>query len=198
MERQYDNQSFRKKFEAHLDSPTSLLAKLKNWIFGSTNPDMYTQVSFFIGLAIVITFLIWSILGFVVIDGRGWIQAEKGLNVENLIQIRGIELGFQSDEFLGKLTHFYTFSIVIWLAILCGLILQWRKKIVFIYVIGISAALYLIVMWFMLGFEYWVNDTTLFDKITFFILIGHSTLYAYFLKQELSGEHTNFFGLDED
>lgn len=198
MEQQYDNQSFRKKFEAHLDSPTSLLAKLKAWIFGEENPDMYTQVSFFIGLGIVITFLIWSILGYVVIDGRIWIQEEKGLNVENLIQQRGIQLGFQSDEFLGKLEFFYSFSILVWLSILIGLVLQWRKKIVFIYVVGLSSGLYLIVMWFMLGFEYWLNDTTLFDKIIFFLLIGHSLLYAYFLKQELSGENTNFFGLDED
>ena len=190
-------QSIRKNLEQHLDNPVSLLTQLKNRIFGKENPDTYTQVSFFIGLAIVITFLIWSILGYVVIDGREWIQAEKGLNVQNLIEKRGVELGFEANQFLHKLEMFYAFSIFIWLVILIGLILQWRKIFAFIYVITIAASLYLLYMWFGLGFEYWLDDTTLFDKISFFLLIGHSFLYAFFLKKELSGEEINFFGLDE-
>lgn len=198
MKQHYDNQSFREKFEAHLDSPSSLLSKLKSWIFGDENPDMYTQVSFFIGLIIAVTFLIWSILGYVAISGRDWIEAEKGLNVENLIQQRGIQLGFEPDDFLNKLEIFYSFSSVVWSATMIGLILQWRKRPVFIYVIGIASSLYLVVMWFMLGFSYWFYDTTTYDKITFFLLIGHSLLYTYFLKQELNGEKTNFFGIDED
>lgn len=198
MERNTGNESFRKKFEAHLDSPTSILSKLKSLLFGDHNPDMYTQVSFFIGLFIASIFLIWSILGYVVIDGREWIQAEKGLNVQNLIAVRGVELGFQSDQFLGKLETFYFFSILVWISICVGLIMQWRKKIIFIYVIGVAAALYLLDMLFILGFEYWLEDTTLFDKILFFLLVGHSFLYAYFLKKELTGEKVDFFGLNND
>ena len=49
-----------------------------------------------------------------------------------------------------------------------------------------------------MGFSYWYHDTTTFDKIAFFLLIGHSSLYYYFLNRELSGDKTNFFGIDEE
>lgn len=191
-------QSLRENLEAHLNSPATLLTKAKNAIFGELNPDMYTQISFFIGLLITLIFLLWSILGYVVIDGRAWIEAEKGLNVEQLITQRGVELGFESGAFLQKLETFYFFSMLVWLTVAVGLVLQWRKQLLFIYIIGIAAGLYLLGMWFYLGFEYWLKDTTLFDKALFFLLIGHSLLYAYFLNKEIRGEKINFFGIDED
>lgn len=198
MGNQENKQSLRKSLEDHLNSPATLLTKLKQLIFGTVNPDMYTQISFFIGLVITLIFLVWNFLGYLVIDGRNWIEAEKGLDIEVLIAQRGGELGFEPGQFIQKLETFYFFAVVLWCFIFVGLIFQWRKQTIFIYIIGISAILYLIGMWAYLGFDYWLEDTTLFDKVLFILLIGHSLLYAYFLNKEVRGEKINFFGLDDE
>lgn len=190
-------QSFREGFEAHLESPIPILTRLGTFIFGKKLPDAYTKISFYFGIAIWTIFLVWIILGYMVLTNTSWIEAEKGLDVHQLISDRGTALGFTGDTFQNKLITFYNLAIVAWAGMFIGLALQWRKHLYFIYFIWISGAVYLFGMWILLGFSYWYNDTTLFDKIAFFFLIGHSSLHYYFLRKELLGEKVNFFGIDD-
>lgn len=191
-------QSFREEFEAHLESPMPILSRLRNLIFGKDTPDTYTQISFYLGLIIWIIFLIWIILGYVVLTSTEWIEQEKGLDVHTLIEQRGEALGFTGPDFQNNLITFYNVAIVSWVGLFIGLVLQWRKNTWFIYFIWGSGAVYLLAMWFLLGFSYWYYDTTTFDKIAFILFIGHSSLYYYFLNREMNGEKTNFFGIDEE
>lgn len=190
--------SFREEFEAHLESPIPLLSRLRNVIFGKESPDTYTQISFYLGLIIWIIFLVWIILGYVALTSTEWIEQEKGLDVHTLIEQRGQALGFTGTVFQENLITFYNIALVAWVGLFIGLVLQWRKHPWFIYFIWGGGALYLLSMWFLLGFSYWYHDTTTFDKITFFLFIGHSSLHYYFLNKELRGENSNFFGIDED
>lgn len=190
--------SFREEFEAHLESPIPILTRLRNLIFGKESPDTYTQIGFYLGIMIWTIFLVWIILGYMALTNTDWIEQEKGLDVHSLIRERGIALGFSGDEFQDKLILFYNVALVAWSGLFIGLVLQWRKQASFIYFIWGSGGLYLLAMWFLLGFTYWYQDTTTFDKIAFFLLIGHSSLYYYFLNRELRGEKTNFFGIEEE
>ncbi len=190
--------SFREEFEAHLESPIPILSRLRNVIFGKESPDTYTQIGFYLGLIIWIIFLVWIILGYMVLTSTEWIEQEKGLDVHSLIEQRGEALGFVGTDFQNSLITFYNLALIAWIGLFIGLVLQWRKNTWFIYFIWGSGAIYLLSMWFLLGFSYWYQDTTTFDKIAFFLLIGHSSLYYYFLNREVHGEKTNFFGIDEE
>ncbi|AEA45113.1 hypothetical protein [Fluviicola taffensis] len=190
--------SFRENFEAHLESPIPILSRLRNLIFGKETPDAYTQVSFYLGIVIWLIFLIWIILGYVVLTNTEWIEQEKGLDVHSLIESRGQALGFIGTDFQSSLITFYNIALITWTGIFIGLALQWRKRTYFIYFIWISGGVYLLSMWFLLGFSYWYNDTTTFDKIAFFLFIGHSSLHYYFLNREANGDSTNFFGIEEE
>lgn len=186
------------KLDVHLESPIPLLSRLKTLIFGKEIPDTYTQISFYIGISIWTIFLIWIILGHTVLANTTWIEEEKGIEVQKMIFQRGEVLGFQGDEFHFALVQFYSIALVCWIGIFIGLVLQWRKNILFVYFIVGSAAIYLLAMIFILTFSYWYHDTTTFDKIAFFLLVGHSILYYYFLIREKSGDKINFFGIDEE
>lgn len=191
-------QSFREEFEAHLESPIPILSRLRNLIFGKESPDTYTQISFYLGLMIWVIFLVWIILGYMVLTSTEWIEQEKGLDVHSLIEQRGEALGFKGTDFQNNLITFYNIALVAWAGMFIGLVLQWRKNTWFIYFIWASGGIYLLTMWFLMGFSYWYHDTTTFDKIAFFLLIGHSSLHYYFLNREIRGEKSNFFGIDEE
>lgn len=190
--------SIREEFEAHLNSPLPLLMRVRNFIFGKESPDNYTKFSFFLALIIWVIFMIWSVLGSIAIRMREIIVNEKEIDVTLMIERRGRELGFASNEFIGRLEAFHAISIGFWVVVFIGLVLMWRKNIRFMYVFFTGCLLYLIFMWVMLGFDYYIEDTTFFDKIAFAVLVLHTAVYAYYLKREKSGNRINLFGVDLD
>lgn len=188
----------RKELEAHLESPLPLLLRLKNVVFGKTIPDYYTQFSFFLSLIVWIIFTSWSILGSIAIRSRFWMETEKGIDVSALVSTRGEALGFTPESFIGRLETFYALAIVFWIIVFIGIVLLWRKMTWFPYFIFGGAALYLLAMWFILGFSYWYNDTTFFDKLCYILFVGHTAVYFYFFRREMNGEVGNFFGVDDN
>lgn len=191
-------QEIRDQLEAHLNSPLPILIRLRNLIFGTESPDTYTKISFTFAIISWFIFFLWSILGMVVINSRHWIKETKKIDVTQLIENRGKELGFEPYVFAERLSTFHTASIVCWVVVFIGLVLLWRKQVIFIYAYLGGCIVYLLMMWFMLGFGYWAKDTTTFDKILFFVMVDHTSLYYYFLKMEVSGNKINFFGIRED
>lgn len=191
-------QEIRQQLEEHLNSPLPILLRLRNLIFGEQAPDTYTKISFYFALIIWFIFFLWSILGVIVIQSRHWIKEEKKIDVTQMIELRGQELGFDKYVFADRLETFHTASIVCWLFVFVGLVLLYRKQLQFIYVFLAGAGIYLLLMLFMLGFGYWAKDTTTFDKVTFILMVAHTSLYYYFLKMEKAGNKINFFGVKED
>lgn len=184
------------QLDTHLESPIPILSKLKTWILGKDKPDTYTQVSFYVGLAIFGLIATWLILGYSVVSNTMFIEQEKGIPVHEIIQELGRRYGFTDELFLSRLINFYHLALFSWVTILIGLVLQWRKNKAFIYFILVGASLYLVGMWSMLSFSYWYHEISFFDKLIYFILVFHSLLYYYFLNKEKKGEKVNFFGLD--
>jgi hypothetical protein len=193
-----DKSSIREEFEAHLSSPLPILIRLRNFIFGKETPDTYTRFSFWLALVIWAIFMLWSVLGSVAIRMREIITHEKEIDVTAMIEQRGLDLGFEPNEFIGRLEAFYALSIAFWIVVFIGLVMLWRKNIRFVYVFFTGCGLYLLFMWVMLGFSYYAQDTTFFDKIAFAVMVGHTAVYAYFLKREKDGSKLNFFGIDEN
>lgn len=185
-------------FEAQISGSHAWTTRIRHAVFGSEKPDFYTQFSFFFALIFWFVFFLWSLIGAIVIRSRDYILQEKQINVSQLIENRGMELGFAPESFIGRLEAFYTVAIICWVFALIGLILLYRKNWKFVYFFFGSCAIYLLLMWVMLGFGYWSKDTTLFDKTTFFFMIGHTAFYAYYLKRELDGEPFQFFGVNSE
>jgi len=190
--------TFRAEFEAHLDSPLPLLIRLRNFIFGKESPDNYTKFSFYFALIIWVIFMIWSVLSSVAIRMRTIVFDRKEIDVTAMIEQRGLALGFQPNAFIGRLEAFYALSIIFWIIVFIGLVLLWRKNERFIYFFFTGCGLYLLFMWVMLGFSYYAQDTTFFDKIAFATLVIHTAVYGYLLKREKSGKKLQFFGIDDE
>ena len=195
---QEEKTGFRQEFEAHLNSPLTILMRLRNFIFGTKIPDTYTKFSFFLALAGWAIFMLWSVIGTVVIRMRDLIVDNKEIDVTALIEARGIALGFEPGIFIGRLEAFYALSIVCWTVVFIGLVLLWRKNELFFFVYFTGCGCYLLLMWTILGFGYYSRDTTFFDKIAFAAVAGHTAVYAYFLKREKNGNKVRLFGIEDD
>lgn len=191
------HQQLKSNIEAHLDSPITLFSKLRNLIFGKKIPDIYTQITFYIGLVICLIFIAWNLLGYIALTNTKWIETEKGIDVRAFIYKRGIELGFEPESFHHILQQFQLIALFCWSFVFVGLVLLWRKIPYFIYITAGACIIYWLCMVFMLTFSYWKYDTTFFDKCAFFALLLFSTIHYFFLKKESRGDHTNFFGIDE-
>jgi hypothetical protein len=190
--------TLREEFEAHLSSPLPMLIRVRNFIFGKESPDNYTKFSFWLGLVIWLIFMTWAVLGTIAIRMREIIVDQKEIDVTAMIEQRGMELGFEPAEFIGRLEAFYALSIGFWIVVFIGLVLLWRKSERFIYVFFTGCTLYLLFLLVMLGVDYYAQDTTFFDKIAFAVLVIHTGVYAYFLKREKSGNKLHLLGIDTD
>ena len=142
--------------------------------------------------------MLWSIVSYLAITMRSIILKQKGIPVEDIIQKRGIELGFEPNDFLPRLLTFHAVSIICWGLVFFGLILLYRKKKQFSYFILGAVSFYLGMSIFYLSFNYFLLDTTTFDKISLLIVITSITLHAFLMKNERSGGSISFFGEAEE
>lgn len=187
------------ELDKHLNSPLSLLGKFKQFILGEEKPDSFTLWASIVNSIITFIFLLWSLLSLFVIHSRTLMESEKQINVSEIIGKRGHELGFdKSSDFIHELSLFHMLALVCWTVILIGVILQYRRNLIFVYFIGSGLIIYLITMWVNLGFDYWIQDTTGFDKTMFFIILAGTAFHFYFLKQELNGGFKGMFNSNSD
>lgn len=188
-------QAFREEFEKHLDSPTTLLARLRDLIFGKTAPDMYTKVAFWIAITGWGIFMLWSILGYTALKMQYLIVDNKSVNIDVLIGNRGIELGFDPREFVVQMQQLYGWSIVSFAIVFAGIIFLWRQQFVFVWFFFGGMILYPVVIVMFAGWSYLGSDITAFDKILWFVLVAQTAVYAFFLKRKQNGLDFDFFGL---
>ncbi len=180
-------------------SPVPLIRQFYLFIVGKKKPDVYTRLTFNINMIIWLSFLLWSILSFFTIKSRALILQTKGIPVEKVIRERGIELGFNGDDFINRLLTFNAIAIICWVIILIGLILLFRKIKQYIYFILGGAFFYLGMSIFYLSYTYFIEDMTFYDKIALLILITSTLFHFFLLKNEREGGNINFFGeIEED
>ncbi len=159
------------------NSALPLILKLRDLIFGSKKPDIYTRVTVYCNTLIWFIFLAWHLIGFASISMREVIFTEKKIDVEALIFERGKLLGFQPYEFLNLLLKYHSISAICWGTIFIGLILIWRKNKIFNYFIFIPLLVYAGMIVFFLRWRYFMEDTTTFDKITLLVFVLNILIY---------------------
>ena len=175
-------------------SPIPIIFKLKNILLGKSNPDIYTQINFIINILIWMIFMFWNIMSYFIITLRSLIFQYKGITVEKIIKKRGVELGFESNDFLSRLITFHSIAIICWILVLFGLIILYRKKKKFsLFILG-GVAFYIGMSIFYLNWNYFILDTTSFDKIALLIIITSTTIHIFLTKNEQLGNSINFFG----
>jgi hypothetical protein len=183
--------------ESLLDNPIPLLLRARNFLFGNIKPDGYTQVTFYITCVLWVIFFSWSCISYFAISLRAVIEEQKSIPVETILMNRGIELGFQPDDFLDRLMTFHFISALCWIAVFVGLILIWRKDLRFRYFFLGGTIVHLGMMLFYLNLSYLIEDTTFFDKISFITMNALAVIYYFLLKKEKNSGSLSFFG-EED
>ena len=177
-----------KPVQTKFNSALPLILSLRDITFGKVKPDFYTRIATYINLYVWITFLSWHIISFSAISLRAIIYTEKKIDVEALIFRRGAELGFRPYEFLNHLLQYHLISIICWGTLFLGIIFMWRKKKIFALFIFGSLAVYLVILLSNMGINYFIEDTTLFDKILLAVITVNSLLYFIFMPRLLTSK----------
>lgn len=193
-----DKERIKREKMRKLESPLPFVLVIRNWIIGKNRPDLYTRLVFYTNLVIWFIFTIWSGFSYFALVSRDWVRQHKGINVENMIEARGKELGFESGTFLQRLEFSNFVALLCWSLFFLGLVLLYRKKKVFIYFTLPALAVYVVMNVFYLGFSYFLEDTTLFDKILLLISALSLIAISFMIRGESKGVSANFFGLAQD
>lgn len=190
MKQEEDPTTFSSKLENHLNSPLPLLRRLRNFVFGTQQPDGVTKIIFYFHLILWVIFFFWSMLQLIVLKNRDWIAEIKRIPVTELLNQRAQTLGFESIIFIDRLQINYSIALFLWSAYFVGLVLLWRKKMYYTYVIFAVLIAYLFTPLFLLGWTYWTEDISTFDKIILLSTILITVIYTYFIKQSLLSKST--------
>lgn len=182
--------TFSSKLENHLNGPLPLLLRLRNFVFGTQQPDGVTKIIFYFHLILWVIFFFWSMLQLIVLKNSDWIAEIKRIPVTELLNQRAQTLGFESIVFIDRLQINYSIALFLWSAYFVGLVLLWRKKMYYTYVIFTVLIAYLFTPLLLLGWTYWTEDISTFDKIILLSTILITVIYTYFIKQSLLSKST--------
>jgi hypothetical protein len=167
-------------------------------ILGKREPDAYTKITFYTLFALAVLFLVWNIVGYVALRYQHLIHVHRHVAIDSIFAERGAQLGFSAEEFTDRLSTLFLVSIVCWLLVFSSLVLLWRKNNVYFPVLISGVLMYVCMLFFYLGYDYFRTDTSLFDKIALLIVLVMATLHYFLMKKEQAGEGLSFFGEDVD
>jgi hypothetical protein len=159
---------------------SNFMLKIRTFVLGEETPDMFTRITFNILLGIWSILISWNILSVIVIKFSEIIEENKGISVNEILIKKGKQLGFEGVNFIGIIENFYILSIFLFLVILIGLILLYRKSNLYAPFFFGGFLFYLISLIFLVGFQFLIEDVSTFDKIllAFMFVLGliHYTL----------------------
>lgn len=179
-------------------SPLPYIIQFRNLLFGKVAPNAFAQVTFFINLVIWFIFQLWSILSYFVLNYHGSFARTKGIDVEGIMHKRAVELEYNPDLFLDKLITASGISMIAWLLVFISLVLLWRGKNVFIHFFLVGFLSHLLLTIFYVGFDYFVQDVSFFDKIALLMMFSSIVIYYLVLKTSNNDGEINFFGVEEE
>lgn len=175
-------------------SPVPILRQLRNLIFGLKIPDMYTRLTFYMNVVLWTTFILWDVLSYFAMTSTELFVEQKGIPIEQIISERGAALGFGEGDFLARLTTYHSIGIICWLVFFFGLILMYRKNKRYIYFCLGALIFYFGMCIFYIGFSYFLEDTTTYDKIALLIMIASIIFHSYLMGNSHAGYRAGFFG----
>jgi hypothetical protein len=167
-------------------------------IFGEREPDAYTKITFYTLGTLACLFLLWNIVGYIALSYQHLIHVHRHVAIDTIFAERGAQLGFSAQEFTDRLSTLFLVSIGCWMLIMCALVLLWRKKTVYFPLLIAGTCIYVGMLFFYLGYDYFKTDTSVFDKASLLVIFVMSTLHYFLLKKEQAGEGLSFFGEDID
>jgi hypothetical protein len=170
----------KKEVSTKFNSPVPILRKLQKIIFGQNRPDLYTRISCKVNLFIWLIFFLWHVISYTTILMRDVVLDLKKIDIEAIIIERGNVLGFDESAFLNHLLNYHLVSIFCWGLIFFSILLAWRKNLKFIYLFIPACMFYLFSLLFYMGIQYFIQDTTTFDKVVFLILNVNSIIFTSF------------------
>ena len=194
MEKNYSEATEGTEKKTKFQSPKPILVRLRNIVFGKRKPDIFTRVTFYINMVIWLIFMLWNVIGYIAISSRDMITEVKGVQVEEIITRRGIELGFEPTDFISRLAVLYGIGAFCWAAVFIGLILLYRKRKQFVYFIVGGVVFYIGLNIFYLSFQFFREDTTSFDKIILLIIVLSTIIHSFLMNNERRGGSISFFG----
>lgn len=190
-----DKERIKREKMRKLESPIPFVIVLRNWIFGKRRPDIFTRITFIANLVIWMLFLIWSGFSYFAVNSRDWILQQKGIRVTSIINERGTELGFENGVFMDRMETASLIAIVCWLVFFVGLVLLYRKKRIFVYFSIVPLLAYVALNSIYLGFTYFIEDITLFDKILILISLLSLSISVFMMRSGGENTGSSFFGV---
>ena len=187
------SESETKILNTKFQSPLPFIVKLRNLIFGSKTPGIYTRLTFFVNLFCLVVFFLWSSISYFAIIYRQLFLEQKSVDVEAIIEARGLALGFEPGEFIQTLLTFHGISLICWGFVFVGLVFLWRKSSHFAYLFFGGTIFYFGMMLFYVGIDYYLEDTSRFDKILFLIMNLNTLFYFFFIQKSEEEEEIKFF-----
>lgn len=159
-------------------------------------PDHYTLISFYINLSISIYFVFWDIMMLLALNNVHVIEKYKQLPVLEIIDKRGIELGFEQGAFQEALNQYHVIALCLFIPIALGIFFIWKKRTAFYPLIMIPALLQILIMVILMGPSYIWNDLTAVDKVLYLLFLVNSSIYFGLLRMEKQNGSISFFGED--
>ncbi len=169
-----------------------LFIRLRNYILGRRKPDGFTRISFMIALFIWLLLAVWNAISYFVLLSADVIYENKGISVKAIIRIHGKKMGFNGQEFLESLTNFYLSNLFIWGVIFIGLVFMYRKlKAYPLFIFG-GLIVHFTYMFLILGLQYFIEDISFFDKISYVVFMGIVIIHSWLMNKENNESiHTN-------
>jgi len=161
-----------------------LLVRIRGLILGKERPDGFTRLMFSFSLFAWLLLTLWNAVSYFVLLTSDIIKQNKGFSVDEIIIRNGQNLGFNGEEFLASITSFYFNSLFVWLFIFVGLALMYRKKRLYTFIVLGGLGVHFIYMFIVLGFQYFIEDVSFFDKILYAILIVSTMIHSLLMNKE--------------
>lgn len=159
--------------------------KISRVVFGKRKPDGFTRIIFSVNLFAWFLLFMWNMISYFVLLSSNVIKENKGFSVNAIIRRNGQKLGFNGQDFLDAITQFYFLNNFIWIIIFIGLVLMYRKKAFYPFLILGGLTVHFLLLFFTLGLQYFLEDVSMFDKILYAILIGSTIIHSFLMKKEI-------------
>ncbi len=184
--------------ETKFQSPFPILKSIRDWVLGSTQPDIYTRLAFYINLIITFLFLAWNTVVFIVMQFQDLILTHKTVDLKTLLEKQFSKAHIPTEDILEKMGSFNQLQFIIWFTVLFSSILLYRKKTLFIWFLIAPVLALIFFSIYLFNGQFFQAYFSNFDQIALLILILNSIFYFIKLNRELHGSSTNFFGLEDE
>lgn len=161
------------------------------WIFGPNKPVWWIRIVCYIHFLIVFLFLVWHSIAFSALRFRHLIFDIKNIDVDELIALRAEQLHFKPHQFLQLVLNQHLIALAAWFAVGIATVFIWRKNKNFVFWMLIGLGTYFSTLILFLGWRYFHEDLTWFDKIAYStVLVGSILAYLWIRLTQIPESET--------